>query len=110
VTASDSRIQIIGIGSDGLASHARDVLSAADVVYGSRPVLQMLSELRAEQRALRPDLERALYGHKGWPSSRCPRSFSVMAKGKHYPLGMLSLLVTPTSTIAPCAGRSTTRR
>jgi precorrin-6Y C5,15-methyltransferase (decarboxylating) len=63
VTATDSRIQIIGVGSDGLAgltSRARDVLTSADVVYGSRTVLQMLSELRAEQRPLRADLQETI--------------------------------------------------
>jgi precorrin-6Y C5,15-methyltransferase (decarboxylating) len=65
VTAPEPRIYIIGVGSDGLAgltSRAREVLAGADIVYGSRPVLQMMPEVRAEKRPLGGDLQETIAG------------------------------------------------
>ncbi len=61
-TTHDSRIHIIGVGSDGLAgltSRARDLLTAAQVVLGPESVLVLLPELKAERRPLSGDLHEA---------------------------------------------------
>jgi precorrin-6Y C5,15-methyltransferase (decarboxylating) len=61
-TTHDSRIHIIGVGSDGLAgltSRARDLLTAAQVVFGPESVLVLLPELKAERRPLSGDLHEA---------------------------------------------------
>jgi precorrin-6Y C5,15-methyltransferase (decarboxylating) len=60
VSTLEPRIHIIGVGSDGMAgltSRAREILLAADVVFGSEQVLQLLPELRAERRSLGSDLQ-----------------------------------------------------
>ena len=49
---STSRVPVVGIGPDGLAgltARSRDLLAAAEVVYGSDPVLRLLPELSAER-------------------------------------------------------------
>src|SRR6266566_3658807 len=59
VSTSEPRIHIIGVGSDGLASlpsRSRDILLAADVVFGPESVLNLLSELKAERRPVGHDL------------------------------------------------------
>jgi precorrin-6Y C5,15-methyltransferase (decarboxylating) len=56
------RIHIIGVGSDGLSgltSRARDILLAAEVVFGSERVLAQLGELPGERRPLGADLDEA---------------------------------------------------
>lgn len=56
------RIHIIGVGSDGLAgltSRARELLRGARVVFGPEAVLGLLPELKADRRALGPELPRA---------------------------------------------------
>jgi precorrin-6Y C5,15-methyltransferase (decarboxylating) len=53
------RIHVIGVGSDGLAGltgRARELLLAAEVVFGSRAVLELLPEVRAERRELGTEL------------------------------------------------------
>lgn len=58
----DSRIHIIGVGSDGLAgltSRARDLLLTAEVVFGPEAVLALLPELKGERRPLSGDLHEA---------------------------------------------------
>jgi precorrin-6Y C5,15-methyltransferase (decarboxylating) len=63
VTAPEKRIHIIGVGSDGLAgltSRARELLATAELVYGPRPVLQLMPEVRAEKRLLAADLQEAI--------------------------------------------------
>src|SRR4051794_56225 len=60
VTNPDSRIHIIGVGSDGLAgltSRARDILLKAEVVLGPEAVLAQLPELKAERRPIGTDLQ-----------------------------------------------------
>lgn len=62
MSTPDARIHIIGIGSDGLAgltARAREILHAADVVFGSDAVLARLPELRGERRGLGADLHEA---------------------------------------------------
>jgi precorrin-6Y C5,15-methyltransferase (decarboxylating) len=57
-----ARIHIIGVGSDGLAgltSRARDLLTSAEVVFGSEAVLALLPELGGERRPLAADLQEA---------------------------------------------------
>jgi precorrin-6Y C5,15-methyltransferase (decarboxylating) len=52
VSAPEAKIHIVGIGSDGLAgltARARSLLTAADLVLGSEPVLNLLAELPAER-------------------------------------------------------------
>jgi precorrin-6Y C5,15-methyltransferase (decarboxylating) len=59
VDAAESRIHIIGVGTDGLAGltpQARDLLARAEVVLGSEAVLRKLPDLPAERRVLGPDL------------------------------------------------------
>jgi precorrin-6Y C5,15-methyltransferase (decarboxylating) len=60
VNASESRIYIIGVGSDGLAgltSHAHDVLTHTDVVFGSDHALELVHDLHCEFRRVSPDLQ-----------------------------------------------------
>ena len=73
MSAPESRIHILGIGSDGLAGlteRARELLTSADVVFGSDEALGYLPELKAERRPLGGDLQEAiatlqgLLGHK----------------------------------------------
>ncbi len=59
----EPRIYIIGIGSDGLAgltSRPRDILLAADLVFGSESTLKLLPELKAERRSFGPDWHEAV--------------------------------------------------
>ncbi len=61
--ASEAKVHIIGVGSDGLAgltARARDLLSSAEVVFGSDNALALVPELRAERRQLGPDLPGAV--------------------------------------------------
>ncbi len=56
------RIHIIGVGSDGLhglTSRAREILTAAEVVFGPESVLALLGDLRGERRPLGADLHEA---------------------------------------------------
>jgi precorrin-6Y C5,15-methyltransferase (decarboxylating) len=58
----ESRLHIIGIGSDGLAgltSRARELLEAAEVIFGPESVLELLPQLRGERRPLGSDLQEA---------------------------------------------------
>jgi precorrin-6Y C5,15-methyltransferase (decarboxylating) len=60
VTASEPRIHIIGVGSDGLpglTSHALDLLTGAEVVFGSEHALSLVKELNCEFRKIGPDLQ-----------------------------------------------------
>ena len=50
MTESESRIHIIGVGSDGLAgltARARDLLAQADLILGSDHALNLVAELKA---------------------------------------------------------------
>src|SRR5436189_6236978 len=60
VTSHDSRIHIIGVGSDGLAgltARARDILLRAEVLLGPEAVLAQLPELKAERRPIGTELQ-----------------------------------------------------
>jgi precorrin-6Y C5,15-methyltransferase (decarboxylating) len=62
VSNPESRIHIIGVGSDGLAgltSRAREILQGAEFIFGPEAVLALLPELRAERRVLGGDLQEA---------------------------------------------------
>jgi precorrin-6Y C5,15-methyltransferase (decarboxylating) len=59
VNASEAKVYIIGVGSDGLAgltARARDLLTAADIILGSEPTLDLVRELRAERVPVGADL------------------------------------------------------
>jgi precorrin-6Y C5,15-methyltransferase (decarboxylating) len=63
VSTPEPRIHIIGVGSDGLSgltSRARDLLTGADVVFGTDEALAFVPELKGERRALGPDLQEAV--------------------------------------------------
>jgi precorrin-6Y C5,15-methyltransferase (decarboxylating) len=60
VSTTEPRIHIIGIGSDGLAgltARARDILSGAEVLFGSPHTLSLVPELKAERHAIGSDLQ-----------------------------------------------------
>jgi precorrin-6B C5,15-methyltransferase / cobalt-precorrin-6B C5,C15-methyltransferase len=60
VSAAESKIHILGIGNDGLAgltSRARSLLTSAQLILGSEPVLDLLAELPAERVRLGSDLQ-----------------------------------------------------
>lgn len=62
MSTPEARIHIIGVGSDGLAgltSRARELLLAAEVVFGPEAILALLPELKAERRPLGGDLQEA---------------------------------------------------
>ncbi|MFN4261584.1 MAG: precorrin-6y C5,15-methyltransferase (decarboxylating) subunit CbiE [Gemmataceae bacterium] len=63
MNASEPKIHIIGIGSDGVAGltqHARELLSQADLILGSENSLNRVQELRAERFRVGPDLQEAV--------------------------------------------------
>lgn len=63
MSATELRIHIIGVGPDGLSAlttRARELLTAADVVFGSEQVLAFVPELRAERHVLGGDLQEAV--------------------------------------------------
>lgn len=62
MSTPEARIHIIGVGSDGLAgltARARELLLAAEVVFGPEAILALLPELKAERRPLGGDLQEA---------------------------------------------------
>jgi precorrin-6Y C5,15-methyltransferase (decarboxylating) len=68
---SDTKIHIIGIGSDGLAGltgKPRELLQAAELVFGSEPTLGVVAELAAQRipiGANLPDVVQTLEAHLG---------------------------------------------
>src|SRR5262245_46431984 len=57
---SNAKIPIVGIGGDGLAglsTHARDLLSRAEIVLGSDSALALLPELKAQRHPIGTDLQ-----------------------------------------------------
>ncbi len=60
---TESRIHIIGIGSDGLAGltgRARELVAAADLLVGPEAVLALVPEVRAERLVVGTDLREAV--------------------------------------------------
>jgi precorrin-6Y C5,15-methyltransferase (decarboxylating) len=60
VTSIESKVFIIGVGSDGLAgltARARELLASADLVLGSDHTLDWLPELTGERYPIGPDLQ-----------------------------------------------------
>ena len=54
-----AKVPIVGVGPDGLAgltARSRDLLTAAEVVFGSEPTLRLLPELTAERVRIGADL------------------------------------------------------
>lgn len=63
MASADTKIHIVGVGSDGLAgltTRARELLLDADLVLGSDQALAALPELEAKQVRLGSDLQEAL--------------------------------------------------
>src|SRR5262249_40091467 len=61
--ASEPRIHIIGVGSDGLAgltSHALELLTGAEIVFGSEHALSLVKELHCEFRRIGADLQETI--------------------------------------------------
>jgi precorrin-6Y C5,15-methyltransferase (decarboxylating) len=59
VTATESKIYIIGIGSDGLSgltTRAREILASADLILGWEHALDLVSEVQAEHVRVGADL------------------------------------------------------
>jgi precorrin-6Y C5,15-methyltransferase (decarboxylating) len=60
VSSSEPKVHIIGIGSDGFAGltlRARELLQAAEVVFGSEHALRLVAELSAERCRVGSDLQ-----------------------------------------------------
>lgn len=60
MSATESRIHIVGIGNDGaagLTARARDLLGTAQVLVGSEHTLKLLPDLKAERLSIGPDLQ-----------------------------------------------------
>jgi precorrin-6Y C5,15-methyltransferase (decarboxylating) len=63
MTPSLSKIYIIGVGGDGLAgltARGREILTAADMVFGSEAALRLLPEINAERVRIGADLQEVL--------------------------------------------------
>jgi precorrin-6Y C5,15-methyltransferase (decarboxylating) len=63
VNATDSKIYIIGVGSDGLAgltARARELITSAEVVLGSDQTLDLMTGLTAERVRIGTDLQEAV--------------------------------------------------
>ena len=71
MNACESKIHVIGVGSDGLAgltARARDLLARADLIVGPEDTLSLLRELPAQRQAVGSDLQetvRTLEGNLG---------------------------------------------
>ncbi len=60
MSATEPRIHILGVGSDGLAgmtARAREILTVADVLFGSAHALSLVAELKAERHRIGNDLQ-----------------------------------------------------
>jgi len=58
-----SKIHIVGVGGDGLAgltARGREILAAAEMIFGSEPVLRLLPEIDAERVRIGADLQEVL--------------------------------------------------
>src|SRR5439155_16264621 len=67
----ESKIHIIGVGSDGLAGltgKPRELLQTADLILGSEPTLELVKELAAQRLPIGanlPDVVQTLETHLG---------------------------------------------
>src|SRR5437867_5246251 len=60
MNASETRIYIVGVGSDGLAgltAGARDIVSKGELLFGSEQTLALLPDVTAERVRIGPDLQ-----------------------------------------------------
>src|SRR5258707_14606411 len=60
MTPTTTKIHIIGVGGDGLAGltvRGKEILTAADIVFGSEAVLRLLPEINAERIRIGADLQ-----------------------------------------------------
>jgi precorrin-6Y C5,15-methyltransferase (decarboxylating) len=58
--AAESKIHILGVGSDGLAgltARAREILTSADLILGADQALHLVPELKAEKQRIGADLQ-----------------------------------------------------
>jgi precorrin-6Y C5,15-methyltransferase (decarboxylating) len=81
VTQSNSKIYIIGIGSDGLAgltAHARSLITTADLVLGSDATLNLVPELTVRHERIGPDLQETV---QLLETNRGRRRLVVLASG-----------------------------
>jgi precorrin-6Y C5,15-methyltransferase (decarboxylating) len=63
VSASEAKVYIVGVGSDGLAgltARARDLLGRADLILGSDHALNLVAELKATRHRIGSDLQEAV--------------------------------------------------
>jgi precorrin-6B C5,15-methyltransferase / cobalt-precorrin-6B C5,C15-methyltransferase len=66
--SGEARIPVLGVGGDGLAGltvRSRELLTNADVVFGSDSVLRLLPELKTERRRIGSDLQEVLDAIRG---------------------------------------------
>ncbi|MCE9530670.1 MAG: precorrin-6y C5,15-methyltransferase (decarboxylating) subunit CbiE [Planctomycetes bacterium] len=60
MTPTTSKIHIVGVGGDGLAgltTHGRDILTSAEMIFGSDAALRLLPELTGERIRIGSDLQ-----------------------------------------------------
>ena len=60
MNATEPRIHIIGVGSDGqagLTARAREILASAEVLFGAAHTLSLVHELKAERHTIGTDLQ-----------------------------------------------------
>jgi len=60
VTATESKVHIIGVGSDGLTgltARARELLTSADLILGSDNTLDLVGGVKGERYRIGPDLQ-----------------------------------------------------
>jgi precorrin-6Y C5,15-methyltransferase (decarboxylating) len=84
VSASEAKIHIIGVGSDGLAgltTRARELLADADLVLGSEHTLKLVPELKAERYRIGPDLQEVVRFLEGRLGEGRPRRVVIVAGG-----------------------------
>jgi precorrin-6Y C5,15-methyltransferase (decarboxylating) len=63
VTASESKIYIIGVGSDGvpgLTARAREIIASAHLILGSEHALDLMPEVKAERFPIGADLQETI--------------------------------------------------
>jgi len=82
VSPSEAKVYIIGVGGDGLAgltARARDILTSAEVVFGSEDALSLVPEVQAERVPLGSDLQAVIATLTNF--FRRPRKGVILATG-----------------------------